>query len=99
MVDWSELDDEEVKLIHQIAKRGAEYAFAHGREDIGLMDLTMSTAAAHVTTGLDLERLLSADQENFVHDVFGINRYVDRETGELRDNFLPRFSAREEATA
>ena len=44
---------------------------------------------------LDLERLLGADDSNFVHDVAGINRHIDRKTGKLQDCFYPRFAVRQ----
>lgn len=42
---------------------------------------------------LKLEALAKADEANFAHDVFGIRRHIDRETGKLGDCFLPRFAA------
>lgn len=51
------------------------------------MDVTTTNASG---CPLDLERLLSFDDENFGHDVFGIRRHIDRNTGALGDFFLPR---------
>ncbi len=50
------------------------------------MDLTLCNARKHV----DLARLLAFGLGDFAHDVSGILRHLDRETGELTDCFLPR---------
>lgn len=39
---------------------------------------------------LDLQKLLDAPDGDFGHDVFGIRRHINRQTGELGDCFLPR---------
>lgn len=42
---------------------------------------------------LDLDVLLSMDDANFAHDVFGIIHHIDRGTGALKDCFSPRSAA------
>ena len=39
---------------------------------------------------LDLQKLLDAPDGDFGHDVFGIRRHINRQTGELENCFLPR---------
>ena len=61
------------------------------------MSLMMDISAANGVNGndpIDLDRLLAADDFNFAHDVFGISRHMDRETGLLGNFFSPRFTAR-----
>lgn len=41
---------------------------------------------------MDFSRLLAADDFNFIHDIVGIYRNLDRETGKLMNLFTPRFS-------
>ncbi len=55
-------------------------------------DYMMDIAAANNSCALQLERLAEADDFNFAHDVFGIERHLNRETGELENYFLPRFA-------
>jgi hypothetical protein len=56
------------------------------------MDLT----ACHANgCPMDFETLLSAPDADFVHDVGGIHRYIDRTTGRLGDCFVPRCAARD----
>jgi hypothetical protein len=42
----------------------------------------------------ELKNLLSFDNGSFGHDVFGIDRYMSRDTYKLTDCFLPRCSMR-----
>jgi predicted transcriptional regulator len=41
---------------------------------------------------LQLAALLQAPNFDFVHDVTGIRRHLNRQTGELQDCFLPRYA-------
>lgn len=54
--------------------------------------VSMDVITVHNVVGLKLDDMLSADDLNFAHDVFGIRRHLDRETGQLKDHFLPRFA-------
>lgn len=57
------------------------------------MDLMMDITACHCNGNeLDLEKLLSADDFNFNHDIFGISRHISRTTGKLLYCFVPRCS-------
>ena len=49
---------------------------------------------ARVDAELDMDwtGLLEADQFDFIHDVAGIHRHMDRSTGKLGDCFSPRFT-------
>lgn len=81
----------EFQTIVAIAKRAETMqptCMEHSRTD-WLMDIT----ACHLNGfPLRLDDLLAADDMNFAHDVFGIRRHIDRETGKLLDCFLPRFA-------
>lgn len=56
-------------------------------------DALMDVEACHSNgCPLKLDELLAADDGNFGHDVFGIRRFIDRETGKLTGSFLPRFA-------
>lgn len=62
------------------------------------INLIMDLTAADGVNGndpLDWNRLLAADDFNFLHDIGGICRHIDRETGELGGCFAPRFTARQ----
>lgn len=66
------------------------------------LNLVMDLTAADGENGnkpLDWTRLLAADDANFMHDIGGISRHIDRETGELTGCFVPRFTKRSKALA
>lgn len=46
----------------------------------------------HVNYGLRLHDLIStAKDSDFAHDVWGILKHLDVQTGQLKDGFLPRY--------
>jgi hypothetical protein len=66
------------------------------------INLLMDLCAADGVNGndpLDWDRLLAADDFNFLHDVGGISRHMNRDTGELTDCFVPRLRKRTSAAA
>ena len=84
----------ETKLINRIANGARAMSADAGhewRKDHAFMDI----AACHEKCPLRLNALLQADDFNFAHDVFGINRHLNRETYELEDCFVPRYAAPE----
>lgn len=84
-----------MSLISQIADR-AVYLYAECDVRVNRMDIIMDLMACHFKGGnkLRLEDLLAADNFNFMHDVGGINRNLNRETYALENCFSPRFSQR-----
>ena len=94
-----EATKEEHSLILKIAKRASEICAKHGVA-FDILDTQMDLAATHANgCPLDLARLLEADDFNLMHDVGGIYRHLNRDTGKLENHFLPRFALREEAHA
>ena len=60
---------------------------------ISKMSATLDLAAANGVNGnaeLDLDRLAAFKDFDFMHDMSGIARHINRETGKLEDYFLPR---------
>lgn len=59
------------------------------------MDIHMDLSATHCNGNpLRLDDLLAADDFNFLHDVCGIMKHLDRDTGKLTGGFTPRFTKR-----
>lgn len=81
----------DLEIIRILAVRAQRMFFNAGVER-DLIDCQMDLEAAHMDTPLDLQRLASADDSNFAHDVGGIARHMNRETGKLEGCFLPRFA-------
>lgn len=86
---------DEMQIIHQIAVRAITELRSAIDKDHGIsgvaMDITCTHANGHP---LRLRELLEADNFNFAHDVLGVYRHLNRETGKLENHFHPRFSAR-----
>ena len=58
-------------------------------------DHRLDLLVATVSVGLDLQRLLDADDLTFAHDFLGIYRHLNRDKLELMDCWLPRCLYRE----
>jgi len=41
---------------------------------------------------LDLAGLLASNQIDFIHDIYGISRHINRDTGQLENGFTPRYA-------
>ena len=82
------------KIIDRVEKLWKENG--HAPRAFSRVDREMDLVACHANGNpLDLNRLLQADDFNLLHDVLGIARHLDRETGKLLDFFSPRYSRRE----
>lgn len=81
-------------VIDSIVRRAIHLVVDYGIEGSGFnrLSLTMDLLACHNESPLNLQALLEADNGNFSHDVFGIVRHLDRDSGTLRDCFVPRFT-------
>lgn len=76
---WDEFPDAWVGLITQGESHGS---------------IMMDIDACHSNgCPLQLQKLLEASRLDFIHDVLGIHRHIDRTTGKLQDCFLPRYNA------
>lgn len=87
MINWT-IGNDEMKLINDIAQR----ALACGYYDSPLLAIMDITAVHANGNPLRLRELAQADAFNFSHDVIGIIRHLDRDTGKLTDHFRPRYS-------
>lgn len=78
------------RIVARAMGMAAANGFTYERQDAS-MDLT----ACHMNgCTLDLAKLEAADDFNFSHDVFGIRRHLDRNTGQLLHCFVPRCARR-----
>jgi hypothetical protein len=90
-INWT-TTKEDGDLIQKIVNRFIELYPEDVDDRVSLM---MDITACHLNgTKLDLEKLLKADDANFAHDVFGIMGHISREDGQIKREFLPRFSCR-----
>ncbi len=80
----------ETALIDQIAERAVKEVFPHHpHQDFTAVHMDLCATIAQGCP-LDLEKLLAFDAFNFMHDVGGIYRHIDRSSGFLQNCFLPR---------
>ncbi len=91
---------EERKTITLIVDRAAKGGWCRGPKErdhwYDALTMAMDLNACHSNgCPMDFKRMLAADDLDFLHDVSGIARHMDRETGKLKDCFLPRFAKRD----
>jgi hypothetical protein len=88
----------EQRVISEIATRAMGLAARWQGDLFTKQDITMDVTACHANgCPLRLEALRDADDFNFAHDILGIRRHLDRDTGKLGDMFRPRFARKQQA--
>lgn len=88
MIKWT-VSKEDMELIRAIVLKAEHMGILNGDRMTSLMDIT----ACHANgTQLRLKDLLNASKGDFVHDISGISAYLNRETGQLKNCFLPRYA-------
>lgn len=94
MINWK-VSKEDSKKINLIVNRAISYFKKHGVE-VNRLTCDMDITACHANGNpIDLDRLLDAPDFDFLHDVAGIHKYIDRKTGKLTNCFVPRMSAKQ----
>ena len=82
---------EALEKISDLADRSQKLAKSLDVLGFNKMHWMMNLEAVHLNgCPLDLDRLATFDDFNFAHDIFGIERYLDKKTGKLRNCFVPR---------
>ncbi len=82
----------EIKIISKIVGRAMR---EHPEMNIDKTSLEMDIEAVHCNDiPIDLPRLLAIGSPHFGHDVFGIQRFINRNTGKLTECFVPRTARR-----
>lgn len=89
--------DEEKEGIEKIASRALRFIEENSADlapwvrKLTRTEIEMDITAAHCNgCRLDLTKFLNFPASDFGHDLFGIGRYLDRDTGELLECFVPR---------
>jgi len=95
MIDFSKIktSKKEMELIAKIVDRVINKV----REEevqmpIPRASLMMDLTVVHHKYSLRLNDMLEGGDFDFFHDIYGIIKHLDRETGELKDCFLPRYA-------
>lgn len=87
-IDWDKVTEDDREIIQKIAER-----VTSKHPDVSMLDMEMDISCVHSCMPLRLSDLLKADDFNFWHEILGIVRNLDRETGELSESFRPRYTA------
>lgn len=86
----------EVDELRQISKVAARAVVALGKPLPSGMDhqtICLDLGKVHDSgCPLDLAGLLVCRESDLLHDVMGIHRHLDRDTGELLECFWPRYA-------
>ena len=83
---------EDAHLIKKIVQRGVEMS-ARYAVPIDSLQAAMDITAVHCNgTRLKLWQFYASDNSDFSHDFAGIGIHIDRETGKLKNCFVPRFA-------
>ena len=82
------MKNREYKIIHRIAQRGATTLAG-----CPYLDIALDIYFMHISCGgLRLKELLEADDMNFIHDIVGIRKNLNRDTKKLENCFVPRYA-------
>jgi hypothetical protein len=94
MIKWNEFKTtkEDYELISKIVDRcmkEEETDFIWKDVQTASMDLE----CAFNDVNLDLDKLLKSSHQDFLHDIHGVVFNLDRNTGKIKNCFLPRCTA------
>lgn len=92
-INWHVERSEMLKIV-ELARKAVSMADTLGVQ-YSQRDAVMDLTACHANgCPLLLDDMLAdnADQSSVYHDLFGIRKHIDRETGKLGDCFVPRYA-------
>ena len=89
-INWH-LNPHDQVSVEKIVDRAFELCAHHDIPTGEKINLHMDLTACHNHgCPMDLKKLLAAPDFDFLHDLLGIGRHINRQTGALGDCFLPR---------
>ena len=77
-----------ILTMFEIAKRADEMEILA----VDRLTLKMDLENVNKKIKMNFKELLKADDIDFIHDIYNIQMFMNRETGELINDFLPRFA-------
>lgn len=93
-VQFAVLNEDENRIMQKILRRAEQLGVKNNKARFDAMSLEMDLLAVHARTPLRLAALANSGSFNFLHDVLGIVRHLNRRTGLLENCFVPRSAAR-----
>ena len=89
MLKLDRLEKRELILImFEIAKRADDMDILA----VDRLTLKMDLENVNKKIKMNFQELLKADDIDFIHDICNIQLFMDRKTGELENDFVPRFA-------
>ena len=89
MTNIDRLEKRELILtMFEIAKRADDMDILA----VDRLTLKMDLENVNKKIKMNFQELLKADDIDFIHDIYNIQMFMDRETGELINDFIPRFA-------
>ena len=79
------LNKDDFEKINDVCQRAMGCGIGYKKLDL-FMDINC------VYDLIDIDKLMQFDAFNFLHDIYGIIQNLNRRTGKLENNFLPRCS-------
>jgi len=79
--------------LHEIATRGVDIGRRAGVA-MDFQQIISDLKTVHQSVPMDFHALCAAGDFNLIHDVFGIHNNLNRETGQLENCFVPRFTVK-----
>ena len=89
-IQWDQVTEETIRYTRKILERAESLGLDPVEKD--RPGLCMDLEAASLVVDIDYEQLLTASDVEFAHDVLGIYRHFNRDTGVLDEGFAPRFA-------
>lgn len=89
--DFARFTAEEQEYVDAIVDRAVRLFRSVGLRRAPI-DVRMDLSAVHARIPLRLAEMAQADDFNFTHDIGGIAKHLNRETGGLEDFFVPRYA-------
>lgn len=90
MVDYSDWFDKAVKVADRYIDLYEEITNRSFDDRQGLIMDLLAADGVNGNCAIDWNTLMACEEGTLVHDVAGIYRHLDRETGALTNYFLPR---------
>lgn len=91
MLEFPVMNAKEMLLIDKITERALK-AFKTIGIERERMQVEMDIVFTYGLCCLRLKDLSEASRADFAHDILGIDKNLNRETGKMDNFFLPRFS-------
>lgn len=92
-LNWN-LRREDAQPIELCVNRAMKLSREHNLQ-LNRMTLEMDLVSLHLNgTPINFRDMAVGTHSDFLHDILGIRRHLDRSTAQLRDCFVPRFAVR-----